>query len=223
MSLNANKVQSKGPSSTQPNLEDGSYPARVVQILDLGLQPQTAFEGKEKPPAYHINITYELLDEFCVDEDGNEQTDKPRWVGETMPMHSLKAERAKSTLRYKALDPNEDYDGDFTQLLGTPCIVTLVNNKRKDKVYTNVASVSAMRPKDASKAPELVNEACFFDLDDPDMGVFNKLPAWLQDKIKGNLEFEGSALQNALSTTSEPKPEPEADATKGEDDGQEDW
>ncbi|MOA43842.1 hypothetical protein D3C78_1660410 [compost metagenome] len=55
-----------------------------------------------------------------------------------------------------------------------------------------------MRPKDAAKAPELVNPVKVFVLDEPDMEVFLSLPQWLQDKIKGNLEFNGSPLQKAL-------------------------
>jgi hypothetical protein len=37
-----------------------------------------------------------------------------------------------------------------------------------------------------------------FDLDEPDMEVFNALPDWIKDKIKGNLNFQGSPLQAAL-------------------------
>src|SRR5690606_29752920 len=129
-----------------------------------------------KPPAYMISVTYELVDSFMVDEDGNELEDKPRWVSETFPIYSLQADMAKSTKRYLALDPEEVFEGDFSKLTDTPCNVTIVINKKGDKTYTNVANVSAMRPRDAAKCPELVNAARVFDLEQPDMDVFNSLP-----------------------------------------------
>lgn len=203
MALNTKKIPSTGNRVAQPELEPGVYPARVVQILDFGLQPQRPYKGQEKAPAYMISITYELVDVFMVDEDGNEIEDKPRWVSETFPIYSLDADKAKSTLRYKALDPQEVYEGDFSKLLDTPCNVSIVINKQGDKVYTNVANVAAMRPRDAAKCPELQNEPRFFDLDEPDLEVFNSLPDWIKEKISTNLEFKGSPLEELLANAPE--------------------
>ena len=204
MALNARKVPSNNNKDRveQEPIEAGSYPARVVQILDLGLQPQRPFEGEDKPPAHEIMMTYEFLDEFIKDENGEDVEDKPRWLSETFPFRSLDSDLAKSTKRYRALDPEEVHEGDFTALVETPCTVTVVNNagkgKNAGKVYNNIAAVSAMRPKDARTAPALVNEPKVFVLDEPDLTVFLSLPQWLQDKIKANLEYEGSTLQEAL-------------------------
>lgn len=202
MSLNAKTVPISGGKKL-PLLDIGTYPARVVRIVDLGLQNQRPYKGQEKPPAHEVMISYELLDAFMVDDDGNDIEDKPRWVSETFPLHNLSAELAKSTKRYMALDPDMDFDGDFTKLIGTPCNVTIVHNQGKGanagKTYENIGSVTAMREKDAKRAPELVNEGAVFTLDDPDMEVFNKFPQWLQDKIKSNLEFGGSKLEMALN------------------------
>jgi hypothetical protein len=62
-----------------------------------------------------------------------------------------------------------------------------------------VAGVSAMSAKKAEKLPKVINEAKFFDLDNPDVKVFNSLPKWIQEKIKSNLNYNGSALQHLLS------------------------
>lgn len=224
MALNTKKIPSTGNRIAQPELEPGVYPARVVQILDFGLQPQRPYKGQEKPPAYMISITYELVDVFMVDEEGNEIEDKPRWVSETFPIYSLDADKAKSTLRYKALDPQEVFEGDFSKLLDTPCNVTIVINKSGDKVYTNVANVAAMRPRDAAKCPELQNEARFFDLDNPDMEVFNSLPDWIKEKISTNLEFKGSPLEKLLgeSPAEEKKAKKPSRKTKKEEVEEED-
>lgn len=205
MALNVKKAKGGGGGNRveQPEIENGTYPCRVVQIIDLGIQPQRPYQGKQKPPAHMLNITYEFLDEFCVDENGEEQEDKPRWLSEDFPLHNLEADRAKSTQRYLALDPKVEHDGDFLALAGLPCLVTTVQNPGKGqnagKVYTNIGGLSTMRPKDAAKAPELVNPPKLFDLDNPDMEVFGSLPEFLQEKIKGNLEFNGSPLDIALN------------------------
>src|SRR5690606_2893239 len=121
------------------------------------------------------------------------------------PIYSLEADLAKSTKRYNALDPEVVFGGDFSKLLDIPCNVTIVINKSGEKVYTNVANVGAMRPRDAAKCPELVNEARFFDLDDPNLEVFNSLPKWIQEVISSNLEYKGSKLEALLSGKTEEK------------------
>lgn len=234
MALNGKKVPmgggNKGPQ--QEPIEVGTYPCRVVQVLDLGVQAQQPYQGEEKPPAHEIMITYEFLDEFVKDEDGNDVEDKPRWLSETMPLRNLDSDLAKSTKRYYAIDPNDDLDGDFLGLVGLPCMVTVDNREGKGKhagkVFTNVANVATMRPKEAAKAPELINPPKVFELENPDLEVFNSLPEWVQDKIKSNLHFGGSALEDALAGGGKPakkeatkkqvEPEPE-----DEEDGDEPW
>ena len=226
--MNAKKAPSSGAKRVeQPLIEVGGCPARVVQIIDLGLQPQS-FQGEEKAPCRELSITYELVDEFCVDEKGVIQEDKPRWLSERLPLKNLKAEKAKSTLRYNAIDPTGKFDGDFAELIGQPCVVNVVHNpgkgKNAGKVYNNVGSVSSVRPKDADKIPALVNEPTVFLLDEPDVEVFNSLPEFLRDIIKSNLEFNGSALQRALegkaeisSAKEKPQEEPEDDSSDDDD------
>ena len=201
MSLNAKKV--KGPSKgvEQPLLENGTYAARLVQIIDLGIQPQDAFKGQEKPPAHMIYTTYELLDEFMIDKEGNPDESKPRWISEKLPFYSLDQDKAKSTQRYKALDPNIDRDGEWPDLIGTPVMITIGKYKSKStgKEGNAILGTASMRAKDAVKAPELVNEPKIFLLDSPDLTIFLSLPEWLQNLVKGNLEFKSSKLEKALA------------------------
>lgn len=205
MALNAKDAP--GGGGDYEKLESGTYPARLVQVIDLGLQNQE-FKGEVKAPRREIALTYEFLDEFIKDEDGNEQEDKPRWLTEMMPLYNLNSEKAKSTQRYKALDPDEVHEGDFSALIGTPVSVTIVQNpgtgKHKGKVFENIDSVAPMRRKDAERAPELVNEATFFDFDDPDLEVFLSLPKFLKDRIQNNLEFAGSRLSKLLGNAENP-------------------
>lgn len=202
MTFNAKKLPAANNSKLIPPLEPGSYPARLVQIIMLGIQPSRPFKGEEKPPRLTIRLTYEFLDEFLKDEEGNDVEDKPRWLSEELPFMSLRADLAKSTKRYYALDPNDEADGDWEKLIGAPCMVTIINEADKrpgvDRIYERIASVSTMRPKEAAKAPALKNPPLVWDFYNPDIEVFNKFPEWIQEKIKGAVDYPGSALEGAL-------------------------
>ena len=199
--LNASKVTGKAGMKKEI-LDPGVYPGRVVQLIDLGLQEQRPYQGKEKAPVNEVMLTYELADEFMFNEAGEQLLDKPRWISETFAFHSINAERAKSTARYTALDPDNVYGGDFTKLLGLPCNITVVVNPGRGtnagKEYENVAGIAPMRKKDADKLPPLVNPTKLFDLDAPDLEVFTSLPDWVKEKIKKNLNYNGSKLQGLL-------------------------
>lgn len=210
MTLNSKNIESGAKFDP---VDPGSYAARTVQIIDLGLQPQE-FKGETKTPKNEIMVTYELLDEFLTGEDGEDIEDKPRWQSETFALNSLGSDKAKSTKRYYALDPKEEHEGDWANLLDVTCMVNLVHNKKQDKLYVNVDSVSAMRPKDAKKAPALVNDPKLFTMDDPDLEVYESLPDWIKDKIKNGLEFEGSKLEDMLGGGS---------TSDDDEDEQEDW
>lgn len=196
--LNANKQGGNKNRVEQAPIEPDVYASYLVQLIDMGLQPQKPYQGKEKPPVQEIMLTYELSDCYMVDEDGKELEDKPRWVSETLPFYGLFADKAKSTQRYLAFDPQEQFGGDFSKAVGMPCNVTIVNNKVGDKVYSNIGNVAAISAKKAAAMEDLKNPVKVFDLDAPDMEVFNALPEWLREKIKGNLNFKGSPLEAAL-------------------------
>lgn len=229
MSLNM-KEAPKQESKFKPAdpLDPGTYPARLVQIIGLGLQKQRPFKGEPKDPKQMLYVTYELLDEFLLDEDGKELEDKPRWISEDFTINHLTSDLATSTKRYYALDPEAEHDGDFSKLAGSPCMVTLSRTPSKkdpEKVYNNVAAVTGMRDKDAQKADPLRNEPKVFDFYDPDLDTFMALPEWLQTKIKESLDYPGSDLEDLLKTgvKSEEKPKPKAKAKQEEESDDEDW
>lgn len=192
----------------QPTLEAGAYPARLWLIAILGTQKQRPYKGEEKPPVTEIALTYELQDEYMVDEDGELLEDKPRVVGEIIPFYSHEAEKSKCAKRYLALDPQAVHDGDWSELSEAPCMVTITVNQVGDKEYTNVQSISAMREKDVKRAHDLVNPAILFDFYEPDGEVWERMPNWLKEKCKQAIDYPGSALEKLVngSSTSQSKP-----------------
>jgi hypothetical protein len=211
MSMKANDYSSGGDFTPIDPVEPGAYPARVALILNIGLQKQNPFKGKDKAPKHEFHVTYEMLDEFMKDEDGNDDETKPRWLSENFTINPLSSENAKSTARYLALDPTAKFGGDWSELLGAPCLVNVVQNaSKKDatKIYNNIRSIQAMRARDAASAPDLVNTPQMFDFYEPDVKVFLSLPKFIQDKIKNALDYEGSVLEKMLEDVSDvPQPE----------------
>tara|TARA_R110002020_G_scaffold287099_1_gene502565 strand:+ start:15243 stop:15914 length:672 start_codon:yes stop_codon:yes gene_type:complete len=204
MTFNAKTATGGQGGAAQETVAIGNYPARLVQLVDLGLQAQMAWEGEPKPPIEMVRTVYELPTEFCVDSDGNEDKEKPRWLGEEMNFYNLNAERAKSTLRYRALDPTEDCEGDWSQLIGQACTLTVVhkpNKKKPGHFYANIGSTAP--PMKGFDVPPLVNPTLVWTLDDPDMEVFEKFPDFMKEKIKANLNFKGSLLEARLNGTEE--------------------
>ncbi len=212
----------------QENLEPGSYPARVVRVYGAGTHPQV-YMGEAKKPAFVLYVVYELVDAFMVDDNGNELEDKPRWIMESFPLHSLESENAKSTKRYLAIDPTKKHEGDWSKLIGEAVSVTVVNNAKDGKVYDNIGNTSAIRARDALKMPDLINEGFFFDPSEPNIEYFNKIPKFIQDKIKTSLDFAGSDLEKLISGApaqkkeAPKKEEPEKDEEQDQDSDQNPW
>lgn len=97
---------------------------------------------------------------------------------------------------------------ELKELLSEPLIVNLTQYTKKGgknagQVANKVTTFAPMKSKEKREAKALVNPTVFFDLGEPDVEVFNKLPGgdaeWaVKNRILNNLEFNGSKLQAAL-------------------------
>ena len=202
MSFNANdQTGGGGDFVEQPALDPSkTHAARVVQLVLMGVQPQRPYNGQAKDPKEQMYVGYELSHEFMIDEDGNLDATQPRWIGEDFPFYNLEADRATSTKRYHALDATGQFGGEWLDLISAPCQLTVTKEPRKNgKGDTNyVSHVSGPLSVPGYEQPALVNPPRIFDFYNPDMAVFAKLPKWLQERIKGAVNFPGSKLEAAL-------------------------
>lgn len=175
--LNAGKVKQAGGNgkkfAPQDEIEVGNYPSRLAQIIDLGrhyrdkwVDGQGYVADTDRPPVGYIMLTYELCTEFMKDEQGNDIEDKPRWLSESIPLLPLDSELATSTKRYLAFDRPKKYGGDWTELLGHPCTLTVAHTK---KGRAKVGSVTP--PMKGLQVPEPKNAPKFFDTTAPDVEI----------------------------------------------------
>ncbi len=191
MSLNVKKIQ--GGGARPDPMEPGSYPGWLSRIVYVGLQPRDPYKGEEKDPAPEMFVTYEMADEFMPDGEGGEDEERPRCLFENFYLFNLSVDNAKSTKRYYALDPKDEHDGDWEALVGTPCMVTMVQNKKADRVYENVSAVSSMRAKDVAKMREPTLEQTVFTVENFTAEEFEALPDFLQGKVKQCLDLSEEA------------------------------
>ena len=174
--------------------EDGLYPARLTQVIELGVQPMEDYQtGEAKDPKPRAILTFELPTE-TIEINGE---DKPRWYGKeyTLSSHEL----AGILKVMKALDASGATD--LTEMVGKACTVqlgTTISGKAKIINVSPIMKGIAVPP--LSKAPLV------FDLDDPSLDVFKGFPDWVKEKITGALDFEGSVLCLLLEGSSEKSP-----------------
>ena len=192
MSLILSEIpESGGKKKDYGRLEDGNHLARIVSVIDWGLQPMTDYETKKpSEPKHRFSITYETPDEFITykDKDGNEVT-KPRWISKEDTL--VKGEKANLTKLIKALKPDLTSLDEF---LNVPCMINIGSTKANaDGTGNNAKVVSVSKPMKGTEVGELVNDAFYFDSSHPNMELFNGLLAWQQKKVKEALDYNGFA------------------------------
>lgn len=218
-----------GDFLTRPVLEAGMYSARLMHIIDLGLQPGS----NEHPTDKHkMEFVFELQDEMMLDKEGNEVEGKPATFSMDVAYQPDGYMHEKSGMYAMYLALNPEITKGPEELLGTPCVLVMKINhyksgKKKGEPYSAIASVAPMKEKDKAKCTPLVNEPQYFDLDFPDMDLWASLTKGnqyaQQDKIKAGLAFASTALAKALGLDVVPEtpadgPAPDPDAFEGEPD-----
>lgn len=176
----------------------GQRAARLVGLIDLGMQPQEPWKGEEKKPVKEFVPLYWLANDKYTTDDGEEKNMvRGPWPIKIYPG----ATRGHYFDFCNGIDPNGevlvDGAGDITQLLGRKCLVNIVEDKKqkdgKDISYFNIKGV-AEAPEDYP-IPDLDIETFTFDTSAPTKEGFERLSDRNQGLIKGSVDYEGSELQ----------------------------
>jgi hypothetical protein len=175
------RIKSSVKESEFKSVEPGNYLGQIINIIDCGTQRfEYMGEVKNLPKLY---LRFEL-NEYMEDE-------RPYIIGGfyTASMHE------KATLRQllegargKKFTDEEAADFDMFQLLGKNCLVNVVSTEKNGKTYTNVQALTKT-PK-GYNVPPVVNPLVYFDIDAPDMAVFESLPKFLKEKIESSSEWK---------------------------------
>lgn len=184
------KDSGSGNFADVPNIGNGQYPARVVQIVDMGVQRMEVYgkpdEMEEKPV---VRITYEFSTKrIDITKDGVTES-RPRWLGKDYKVS--KDERGNLRKAVDNILPGFDWEGDsdITLIAGKACMVAVgTTSGGKDKIVATNAAIEGF------EVGELENPVTIFDLSDPSLDDFNVLPQWIQTKIEGSVNIASSPL-----------------------------
>lgn len=170
----------------------GNHLARCYRVIDLGTQKVT-WQGVEKA-SKKVQIVWELHGE---DSDGVPlNTDKGFPL--SVQRRFTPSLGAKATLRSilvswrgRPFTPEELEGFKLQNILGAWCMLTITHENRNEKTYANVSSVTSV-PATIKKMglPEPVNDLLWFDIDEPDMEVFNSFPDYLKEVIEKSPEWK---------------------------------
>lgn len=192
-------------------IEDGSYPARLVQIIDIGEQERIDFDTGKPTGQYQrrLFLTFEFPTE-TIEMNGEEW---PRWQSMEVTLSFHK--RAKLPQIVSALDPKYQVT-DLSELVGRPALVTIGSTKNGRPKITNIVQLPKGMQVEDLKSPPVV-----FDMDDFDVEVFNTLPNFIQNRIKEAKNFSADMLPDnneEESKKKQDKEEPKSEAPNDFDD-----
>ena len=177
----------------------GAYIGRCYSLIDLGTQLSSGQFGEKLQ--HKIRIGWEL---FGEDENGEPLTVDVD--GKTMPMTISKSytvslhEKAglrKDLAAWRGRDfTDEEAKGfDVSKLIGAYCMVNVTTSETNGKTYSNVAGLTPLPGALKNSKPAPVHEHVVFDLDKPDMAVFNSFHEKLQNAIKASPEWARHSKQ----------------------------
>lgn len=171
----------------------GAYVGRCFSLIDLGTQLTSGQFGEKL--SHKIRIGWEL---FGDDEAGVPLTimidgkEMPLTISKsyTMSLHE-KASLRKDLAAWRGKDfTEEEAKGfDVSKLVGAYAMVNAVISETNGKTYTNVAGLTPLPAQLRNIKPAPVHEPVMFDLDKPDMKVFDKFHEKLQEAIKRSPEW----------------------------------
>ncbi len=157
----------------------GVYTARAYKLIDMGTQTTTGQYGIKDQ--HKIMLSWELLDEPRM-EDG-----KPFIVTQfyTVSLHEKAKLRADlESWRGRPFTVDELKGFDLSSIMGAYCTLQVIHDET-DK-YANMSAIMAHK----GEKPEPVNPNVVFDIDNPDMEVFNALSDNMKAKITSTPEWK---------------------------------
>lgn len=166
-------------------IEPGTYPARCVGVVDLGIQ-HNDFNGKDQEK---VRLIFELPTERTVVEG----SDKPRWLSKpyTASLHEKAALRKDlDAWRGRPFTQEELAGFNLSNVLNGPCLLTVASQEGKNgSAYARIAGISKVMK--GMEIPPLENPPILFDMDREDAGeVLERLPAWMREEVERSITWK---------------------------------
>lgn len=170
----------------------GNHLARCYRIIDLGTQ-KTIWKGVEKAMK-KVMLTWELHGEDenggpLMTDDGRPLIISKRFTPSLGPKASLRAFLV--SWRGKQFTDDELMGFKLDAIIDKWCMISISHESKDGKTFANVSSVSGV-PSAIKKAglPDGVNPAIMFDIDEPDMEIYESMTDYLKELIAKAPEWQ---------------------------------
>jgi hypothetical protein len=176
-----------------PPVEPGVYMAVCIGFIDCGEQYSEKFKSYSSKGMY----VWELIGE-TIEVDGEQ---KPRQLSKEFTISASNKSNLRKfieTWNSRTYSDEDFMEFDVFEQVGKPCQLNVVLNETKE--YANVDNLMPI-PK-GFPAPTTTTEHIKWDMDAWDDAVFDKLPEWIQEKIKKSTQYQ---KEHAPETTVEVK------------------
>lgn len=186
----------------------GNYIGRCYQMIEIGTVTENIL-GESKI-LKKVRIGWELPTELKVFNE--EKGEQPCVISKefTLSMHEKSSLRGTlKSWRGKDFTEEEARSFDITKLLGVPCMINVIHKPGKadpSKTYQEIAGITGV-PK-GMIVPEQINKTVCLSYDSFDAEIFNALPDFIKDKMKGSLEYAAMMQPNVHNMDNKSDVEP---------------
>jgi hypothetical protein len=173
---------------------EGIYTARCYRIIDLGTQKGAEIFGSKDQ--HKVMISWELIGADDPKMQEGENKGKPFSIHKRYTVSLGEKASLRQDLeswRGRKFTSEELRGFDLSKVLGQYCTIQIVHSE--DGKYANVQTIMAHK----GTKPEPVNPNLIFDIDKPDMQIFETL----SDNIKGTI-MQAPEWNKKQSATKEP-------------------
>ena len=177
-------IAKKKAKSTVPPLAADTYPAVCIGVIDLGEQHSEKFKNYQNK----VMFLFEIIGE-TVDVEGEA---KPRWLSKEFTLSlSEKSNLTKAIEAWTGREISEDESEngyDVTQLIGRSALVVVTVKENENGTFNDITVITA--PPKIMQIPAAESETLCFTIEEWNAEVFEKLPEWIQNKIKKSTEYQ---------------------------------
>jgi len=206
-----------GDFNSVPLPKEGNYPSRCFRLILIGTVPNI-YQGQDQGMTEKIWIDFELPTQLAVFSE--EKGEQPFVVGiELTNSTSPKANLSKliSAMRNRPLTDKEQKAFDISVIINKPCLVSVTHKRKKafigkeieavtnENTHLNFNGVSSVP--EGMSVPKAMNELTEINYDNFDIEKFNKLPKFLQDKMRLSEEFKMLNISDSQDETIQTGPD----------------
>lgn len=195
-------AKANGGGSFTP-VPPGNHLARCYRIIDLGTQ-RGEYKGQVKWQQKCM-LQFEV---HGVDEDGNPLVTpkgEPLSISKnyTVSLNDGATMRTDfESWRNRAFTPEERNAFHVGKVLGQWAMISVTKSIVGDKEYTNIAGIATVPSMMKANIPKGINDLKTFDLDNPDMALFETFGERLKEKIMGSKEWVAHLSKDPSTTQS---------------------